>query len=178
MSFTQNLEVNQPVFNSKIFSLNNLNDKLFLLCGSSGNLKVLSIVAGALCVHDEFLLPQVSGQVWEAAKPIIFFYVKRLFPPQRWVSSALLCSDNRLIIGDRCGNLHVYVPQFPDPIQSLFKLHSRLGVSFLKCKNDTLFTAGRDGLIQTLRVHDTDKDVLTKVSTTRLLKNYIGQYFA
>ena len=122
----------QRIHESKIFSLH-VQDGGILTCGLNGELR---LVREGGAIHN-LILPACGDQ--------------------RWVSCATLVRG-ALVVGDRCGGLHVYDlkagepgPDGPvGPVQSLRRAHGKRGVGDVRVSEDgsEIRTAGRDGTVK------------------------------
>ena len=128
----------QRIHESKVFSLH-VQDGSVLTCSLSGELR----------------LAREGGIVRKLTLPAC--------GDQRWVSCAkLVRRETLLVVGDRCGGLHVYDlvaagkpgkpgPDGPDgPVQSLRRAHGKRGVGDVWASEDgcEIRTAGRDGTVK------------------------------
>ncbi|KAK2584051.1 hypothetical protein KPH14_006501 [Odynerus spinipes] len=136
--------LNEKVMDSKIFSLQWLRNDAVIVCGENGCLRVIVITCdNKLYIHSEYLLP-----------------------PSRecWVTAAIIYEE-LLICGDRAGNLHVFEfhNTFVDnkinldknickPIQTIRKVHGKIGIQACAVLKKKLITGGRNG---TIRFYDT-----------------------
>jgi WD40 repeat protein len=118
------------VHGSKIFSLDVLDAEagLVLTCGLNGQLKLTSDGSNE---ERELRLPACGDQ--------------------RWVSCATLAGQELLLVGDRCGGLHLYdLAAAADPIQSIARAHGKRGVGDVRVEEGSkVWTAGRDGMLKT-----------------------------
>ncbi|KAK6631865.1 hypothetical protein RUM43_013931 [Polyplax serrata] len=109
----------------RIYSIHWL-DNMLLTCAPNGCLKLWKFSPG-LDALKTFTLPICK---------------------ERWTTCALF-HDNKLIIGDRMGNIHIYEMNGTDvPIQSFKKIHSYLGVTDIVHDNCCILTIGRDGTLK------------------------------
>ena len=133
------------IHDSKIFSLHILN-RSTLTCGIDGELRL----ASDECIRTLSLPP--CGE-------------------QRWVSCAKLVGGSTLIVGDRCGGLHVYglgQKQGRDPLQSVRRAHGKRGVGDIWVPEDgrRIRTAGRDGMVKEFALSEGGK--LEELSRVRM----------
>ena len=117
------------IHESKIFSIHILTRSI-LTCGMNGELRL----AHENCIRKLSLPP--CGE-------------------QRWVSCAKLVRGSTLIVGDRCGGLHVYglgPKQGPEPLQSIRRAHGKRGVGDIGVSEREdgcrIRTVGRDGMVK------------------------------
>ena len=86
---------------------------------------------------------------------------------ERWLTAAILY-EGLLICGDRAGNMHIfdlktYVPcseTNKKPIQTINKVHGKIGIQNFIVVNSKLISAGRDGM---LRFYELNKHKNTKL---------------
>lgn len=101
-----------------------------------------------------FIVTQANGLL------SLFYYYKQRFhfiqiyklPPskEQWSTCACILGRN-LIVGDRRGNLHNFQigpKSSQDPINTIKKAHSYLGVTNIHCISQSLVSLGRDGVIK------------------------------
>ena len=117
------------IHDSKIFSMHILNRSI-LTCGMEGELRLADDGEG--CIR-KLTLPPCGDQ--------------------RWLSCAKMVGESTLIVGDRCGGLHVYglgQKQGSDPLQSLRRAHGKRGVGDMRVAEDgrRIRTVGRDGMVK------------------------------
>ena len=120
--------VRDKIHESKIFSMHALAGRI-LTCGMNGEMRLAS--AENIC--------------------------KLSLPPcgeQRWVSCAKLVGGSTLLVGDRCGGLHVYKlnqEQGSEPLHSIRRAHGKRGVGDIGELEDgcRIRTVGRDGMVKT-----------------------------
>lgn len=71
--------------------------------------------------------------------------ITRLILPyskERWSTTACLTETKNLVVGDRKGNIHLFCLGIENPIQTIKKAHSHLGVTFLMTEEDKIFSFG------------------------------------
>lgn len=61
---------------------------------------------------------------------------------ERWSTAACLTNTKNLIVGDRKGNIYLFCLGIQNPIQTIRKAHSHLGITFLVSEEDKLFSLG------------------------------------
>jgi len=101
-----------------------------------------------------------------------------ILPPsrERWLTAAIIYKDvnppvnygtsyNLLICGDRAGNIYVYDLKYiyfntvinidisRKPIQTLNKIHGKIGVQSFCIFGENLITSGRDGMLRFYQIH-------------------------
>ncbi|KYN30635.1 WD repeat-containing protein 6 [Trachymyrmex septentrionalis] len=147
------------IMDSQILSLQWLNNSDLIACGANGLLKLLS---GNLTVCAECILPP-SRERWLTAA-IIY---KDVNPPVNYGTSY-----NLLICGDRAGNIYVFDLKYVHfdtvintdisrkPIQTLDRIHGKIGVQSFYIFGENLITSGRDGMLRFYQIHLT-KDSFT-----------------
>ncbi|XP_047990258.1 WD repeat-containing protein 6 [Leguminivora glycinivorella] len=68
---------------------------------------------------------------------------------ERWLTAAAIDVKNKMtILGDRCGNIHVYVKGEKDPVKTFRKVHGRYGPTSITVKDNEIISTGRDGTIR------------------------------
>jgi WD40 repeat protein len=107
-----------------------------------------------------------------------------VLPPckqQRFFSCAMELGSppSRIIVGDRCGNIHIYDKDSGVLCQSLNKVHGRHGVgSILSSRSHQNFTTvGRDGLLKTFEL-DHDQNTIKELSCQRLKINWLERQWS
>ncbi|KAL6261293.1 hypothetical protein P5V15_008815 [Pogonomyrmex californicus] len=139
------------IMNSQIFSLQWLSDNQLIACGANGLLKLF------FCTENCEL--QMLAQY--------------ILPPSRecWLTAATIYTPmSMLICGDRVGNVHVYkiyynINKYIDknlekPIQTLSKVHGKMGVQSFSVFRENLITSGRDGILRFYQVREETKPLL------------------
>lgn len=95
-----------------------------------------------------------------------------------WTTSAAKVEDFRLF-GDRVGNLFLYKSEKCTstaslPIQKLWKLHGRLGVTTISVEHEQVITTGNDGTVKTLFLDRASNPVTIEIHRSeRTLINWI-----
>lgn len=105
----------------RIFSFHWLTCRLFLTCEKEGDLKMWCLHHKNIIFLTKFLLPQSK---------------------ERWSTTACFLNEKNFIVGDRKGNLHTFCIGKLQPIQTIKKAHSHLGVTFLTVKQNTVYSMG------------------------------------
>lgn len=123
--------IDQKVVESKIFSLQWLDEDMILLCADRGALKIVKLVdKKRVDVFSEYTLPP-NKECW---------------------TTAAIYINNILICGDRAGSVFVF--NFDkNPQQIFFKIHGRLGVQSFGYLGNKLVSTGRDGTLRFYKVH-------------------------
>lgn len=127
------------VIEGKIFACAVYGEQL-LVNGCEGKLVLVERTQGELLVRGVGHLPDMK---------------------QRWFTVATVWND-MWVVGDRCGGLHTFTLQTEGKLlmmQSLPKLHGKMGVTDLKVVNDVLWSAGRDGFLRSYCMVEGDKSV-------------------
>ncbi|OWR53291.1 WD repeat-containing protein 6 [Danaus plexippus plexippus] len=78
-----------------------------------------------------------------------------LLPPckERWLTaSALHDTKDTLIVGDRCGHIHLYEWRRQQPAYTMKRVHGRYGPTSIDIRNDIVRTTGRDGTVRYLKI--------------------------
>ncbi|XP_015190391.1 PREDICTED: WD repeat-containing protein 6 isoform X2 [Polistes dominula] len=129
----------KKIMKSKIFSLQWLKNDRMLVCGENGSLLILAITPNnELYIHSEYILP---------------------YSREGWITAAIIYT-NLLVCGDRTGNLYIFETHdqslsktnvdknISKPIQTIYKVHGKIGVQLCAVLNKKLMTAGRNGMIK------------------------------
>nr|XP_023025375.1 WD repeat-containing protein 6 isoform X1 [Leptinotarsa decemlineata] len=111
---------------SRIASLHWLTCKSFLICQANGKMTLLHHHQMSLKPASTFILPPSS---------------------ERWSTTATIFNDN-IIVGDRRGNIHLYEIGKSNPLQTLRKAHSHLGVTKLIIQQDNIISLGRNAIVK------------------------------
>ncbi|XP_063621883.1 tRNA (34-2'-O)-methyltransferase regulator WDR6 [Cydia splendana] len=68
---------------------------------------------------------------------------------ERWLTAAALdVKNNMTVLGDRCGNIHIYIKGEKDPVKTFRKVHGRYGPTSITIKDNEIISTGRDGTIR------------------------------
>ncbi|XP_057318454.1 WD repeat-containing protein 6 [Microplitis mediator] len=119
----------EKIIESKIYSIQWLDDNSMLICGDKGHLKVIKIdVNNKFNVQCEFTLPS-SRECW---------------------TTAAIKFNNLIICGDRAGNVYGFDIKSDSrtPQYNFSKIHGRLGVQSFGSMNNKLLSTGRDGTLR------------------------------
>ncbi|XP_064072300.1 tRNA (34-2'-O)-methyltransferase regulator WDR6 [Vanessa tameamea] len=112
----------------KILSLLWAGNRHLVVCSENGLITVLASKEIDIEPVDEFHLPPCK---------------------ERWLTSSALSSNRgMLVVGDRCGHIHVYLHGSRNPVKSFDKIYDRYGTTSITIKNNEAITTGRDGKIK------------------------------
>lgn len=137
----------EKIMESQILSVQWLENNKLVICGMNGILKIFNFtVEGSFTIQSVCVLP---------------------YSRERWLTAAILY-EGLLICGDRAGNMHIfdlktYVPcseTNKKPIQTINKVHGKIGIQNFIVVNSKLISAGRDGM---LRFYELNKHKNTKL---------------
>lgn len=118
----------------KILSMQWAGNRHLVFCSNGGNITVLASNNSNVEVYANFVLPICK---------------------ERWLTaSAIDPMNNKLILGDRCGNIHIFVKGQKDPVKSFSKVHGRYGPTSINIRNNYIITTGRDGTIKYFSIND------------------------
>ncbi|CAG5103493.1 Similar to Wdr6: WD repeat-containing protein 6 (Mus musculus) [Cotesia congregata] len=135
----------ERVMETKIYSIQWLDDSSMLICGDAGHLKVLKINDdNKFDVQNEFILPASR---------------------ECWTTSAIMI-NNLIICGDRAGNVYGFntKSENKNPQYNFNKIHGRLGVQSFGIMNNKLISTGRDATLRFYKLIINDNnDTLLKV---------------
>lgn len=68
---------------------------------------------------------------------------------EKWLTAAAIdFVQNVFVVGDRCGNIHVYCKGQKDPIKTFRSVHGRYGPTSINIKENKIISTGRDGTIK------------------------------
>nr|XP_050850545.1 WD repeat-containing protein 6 isoform X1 [Vespula vulgaris] len=153
------------VMESKIFSLQWLKDDTMLVCGKNGCLQILAITLdNELYTHSEYILPPTR---------------------ECWITAAIIY-ENLLICGDRAGSLHVFEihNQFLNkinldrnigkPIQTIYKVHGKIGIQLCAVIKNKLITGGRNGIIRFYDICHEKKSFLRTLYCIKMPMDWIS----
>ncbi|CAG4928746.1 unnamed protein product [Colias eurytheme] len=110
----------------KILSMHWILNRHVVFCADLGKITVLTTSGNKLDVFAEFELP---------------------FCKERWITSCALSSDN-LIVGDRLGNIHVFVRGQKSPVRTFKRVHGRYGPTSINVRQNEFISTGRDGTMK------------------------------
>ncbi|KAJ8921999.1 hypothetical protein NQ315_008637 [Exocentrus adspersus] len=128
---------------SRIFSLHWVNCTTFLICQTEGRMTLYSLQGNKMVAVSNFILPPSK---------------------ERWSTTAVF-KGNCFVIGDRKGHLHLFQLGKEEPVQTLRKVHSHLGVTKLIIDDTKVVSLGRNAVIKTFLLQN---DVLQLTSTDKL----------
>lgn len=123
--------INQKICDGRILSFNWLHDRKFCTCDKNGMITVWGSRADRCVKLNEYYLPTCK---------------------ERWLTVALTVSDDAFLVGDRYGSIHLFSKQSAHPVQTLTKVHGRLGVNSIKLTDSKITTLGRDGTVKVFNV--------------------------
>ncbi|KAJ8935051.1 hypothetical protein NQ318_002680 [Aromia moschata] len=121
---------------SRIFSLHWLNCRTLIICQDEGKMTINPIAT--------FILPHSK---------------------ERWSTTAAFLKNDKLVVGDRKGNIHLFQFGKVDAIQTIKKAHSHLGVANIEFDRETIKSLGRNGIIKTFILRN---DILYLLSSEKL----------
>jgi len=109
---------------------------------------------------------------------------KYILPPsqERWLTAAIICSSI-LICGDRAGNIHVYkrydryvsdIKVNKTPIQTLHRIHGKIGVQSFHIFKKNLITSGRDGMLRFYEMRTNDTKPLLMLHKKKMPMDWIS----
>ncbi|XP_075211583.1 tRNA (34-2'-O)-methyltransferase regulator WDR6 isoform X2 [Lycorma delicatula] len=151
--------LDKKVIDGKIFSVHWISKDTILCCDIKGVLYVCKLIfIKANEQHTKVELSILSQLLLPASK-------------ERWLTSAVLCQHSdyqTLICGDRCGSIHVFdlrdsdisgsKQQLMEPVQTLNKIHGRLGVSCIYYFSNYVWSTGRDGYLRKFSLNRTKNE--------------------
>ncbi|XP_012532224.1 WD repeat-containing protein 6 isoform X2 [Monomorium pharaonis] len=151
------------IMNSHILSLHWLDDHKFIACGANGLLKLCCFEG----VEEKYRLPPSR---------------------ERWLTAAITVStlsktSQILICGDRVGNIHVYKRKrnsfrsdtdIEEPIQTLYKIHGKMGVQSFHIFRKNLITSGRDGMLRFYQICEEDTKPLLMLHKKKMPMDWIS----
>ncbi|KAF9824397.1 hypothetical protein SFRURICE_002059 [Spodoptera frugiperda] len=145
--------VNTKLNVGKILSMQWAGNRHLVLCSGDGNITVLASNNASVEVYANFVLPNCK---------------------ERWLtSSAIEPDNNRFIVGDRCGNIHVFVKGQNNPVKTFHKVHGRYGPTSINVRNNRIITTGRDGTIKYFSVNG---DVVKHMSSKDLAFEWVEKF--
>lgn len=129
--FDPNLKhfLSQKVIDGKILSIHWVIDRCLVVCDANGAVTLWGSQNEACVNIATFTLPQCK---------------------ERWLTAAALEPNSQkcFLAGDRCGNFHLFQKGNPDPIETLSKIHGRMGINSIEFHNGKIMTTERDGSIK------------------------------
>ncbi|XP_033222136.1 WD repeat-containing protein 6 [Belonocnema kinseyi] len=119
-------QVTEKILDSKIFSIQWLDNDAILICGSLGRLNIASVGSdGEIKLISDYILPESR---------------------ERWITAAIIY-ESLLICGDRAGSVFVF-KSLQKPVQTFYKIHGKFGIQSCRIRAGKLITAGRDGQLR------------------------------
>lgn len=127
---------------SLIRSLSYVSDDKILVCNNHG--KCLLVNNKSFDPEKTFIIPQCA---------------------ERWITSVCYVNDELILIGDRCGSLHLYDINIENPISTLKRLHGNLGITNIlqneEDENSIYFTtSGHDGTLKEVQMNKSNKKLI------------------
>ncbi|XP_018328267.1 WD repeat-containing protein 6 isoform X2 [Agrilus planipennis] len=149
--------------------------RLLSLCGFTGNIHIYKEMGCDLeyvCFHkvpdlgrvfsfhwltcNTFLCCSRNGtlSLWELYDPnevVLRSVFKLPNSQQRCSTAATFCGENHLIVGDRKGNVHLFILDRLYPVQTIKKAHNHLGITHLSYNsiNRKVLSLGANGIVKT-----------------------------
>lgn len=118
----------------KILSMHWAGNRHLIFCSGDGNITVLASNGAKVEDYANFVLPHCK---------------------ERWLTACAIDSvNNNFVVGDRCGNIHVFVKGQKDPVKSFPKVYGRYGPTSINIRNSNIITTGRDGTIKYFSIID------------------------
>ncbi|XP_059045644.1 WD repeat-containing protein 6 [Achroia grisella] len=140
----------------KILSMHWAGNRHLVLCCEQGLINVLASRENIVELYKQFTLPPCK---------------------ERWLTAADIDSRNgTLVVGDRCGNIHVYRNSNRVPIKSFSKVHGRYGPTSITIKADEFITTGRDGTIKYFNLSNENKTLAKYMSSKDLEFQWVEKF--
>ncbi|XP_060531970.1 tRNA (34-2'-O)-methyltransferase regulator WDR6 isoform X2 [Cylas formicarius] len=140
----------------RVYSFHWLTCQTFLICQEEGVLTLLYIHNESITQIQTFSLP-VSKE--------------------RWSTCACSTNDGHIVVGDRMGNIHLYILNKKIPISSLKKVHDHLGVVNLYANMKKITSLGRNGILnQYLIINKTLQIVESTKTKLSWLASIVDEY--
>ncbi|XP_045536034.1 WD repeat-containing protein 6 [Papilio machaon] len=111
----------------KILSMDWAGNRHLVLCSGSGEIYVIASRNNEVEIISKHSLPNCK---------------------ERWLTSAAMSTDNLLVVGDRCGNIHFYKKEEFNPLKTFSKVHGRYGPTSIRIKSNEIITTGRDSTLK------------------------------
>jgi len=99
-------------------------------------------------------------------------------------AATIICTPaSMLICGDRAGNIHVYKLEYKNfhsnvviekPIQTLHKIHGKMGVQSFYTFGGNLITSGRDGMLRFYQIRPEDTNPLLILHKKKMPMDWIS----
>lgn len=118
----------------KILSMHWAGNRHLVFCTDNGDITVFASSDISIVQHANFKLPPCKEALLTAA--------------------AIDYTTTYFAVGDRCGNVHVYVNDQSNPIKSFSKVHGRYGPRSIIFKNKDIITCGRDHSVKYFRIDE------------------------
>lgn len=115
----------------RLYSFHWLTCNSFLTCQNNGNLSLWFLENNKICEVAQFILPPCK---------------------ERFTTTAHMIDKAHLVVGDRKGNIHLFIIGRKHPIQSLKRAHSHLGVTQLLVNEHTVISLGEIGFRYMIQV--------------------------
>ncbi|KAK4883259.1 hypothetical protein RN001_006578 [Aquatica leii] len=125
---------------SRIFALHWLSSEQFLTCEAEGRLQVWSIIEKDISPKSQFILP---------------------LSKERWTTSSCICNHGHIAVGDRKGNIYIFVSGNLTPLQIIKKAHNYQGVTNLYFKENVLVSLGRNSTVKCYQFYKTTFSTLS-----------------
>lgn len=129
--FDPNLKhfLSQKLIDGKILSVQWAVDRCLVVCDAHGEITLWGSQNEACANIAKFTLPKCK---------------------ERWLTAAALEPNHKkyLLAGDRCGNFHFFQKGNLDPVETLSKIHGRMGINSIEFHNGKIMTTERDGSIK------------------------------
>ncbi|CAH1636664.1 unnamed protein product [Spodoptera littoralis] len=137
----------------KILSMQWAGNRHLVLCSGDGNITVLASNNARVEVYANFVLPNCK---------------------ERWLTASAIELENyRFIVGDRCGNIHVFIKGQNNPVKTFHKVHGRYGPTSISVGNNRIITTGRDGTIKYFSING---DVVKHMSNKDLAFEWVEKF--
>ena len=145
-------QITNKVIDSKIFSIQWLNNDALLVCGSLGRLKIITVASnGEMKILSEYTLPESR---------------------ERWITAAITY-ENLLICGDRAGSIFVFKTSNVENneseklVQTFHKIHGKFGIQSCTIRGPKLITTGRDGQLRFYGFRNENGEYYLDLESTR-----------
>ncbi|KAM3960071.1 tRNA (34-2'-O)-methyltransferase regulator WDR6-like [Aphomia sociella] len=140
----------------KILSMQWAGNRHVVLCCEDGLISVLASKGNCTEVYGDFTLPPCK---------------------ERWLTaSAIDSAMGVLVVGDRCGNIHIYVNGASTPIKTFSKVHGRYGPTSITIKNYECVTTGRDGTVKYFSLNTAHKTLAKYMSAKDLEFQWVEKF--
>ncbi|PZC86900.1 hypothetical protein B5X24_HaOG201759 [Helicoverpa armigera] len=137
----------------KILSMQWAGNRHLVICSDSGNITVLASSNAIVEDFAKFVLPNCK---------------------ERWLTAAAIDSaNNSFVVGDRCGNIHVFAKGQESPVKSFPKVHGRYGPTSIHVRNTGIVTTGRDG---TIKYFSTNNNTVKYMSSRDLPFEWVEKF--